>query len=84
MLLLGTGVGRHLNKSLKYDVTTEVGIYNRKQESRKTENKVSTKKAIKKTRKKERKHALDQESVQERKKTFFIGRVLVFFLNSHL
>ena len=49
--------------------TSEVGIYKRKQESKKTRrNKNSTKKAIKKKRKKkERKHALDQESDEEKK-----------------
>ena len=70
---------------------TEVGIYTRKQESKKTrtrtrkrsrkqekkkENKNSTKKAIKK--KKESKQELDQESDQDH----FLGRVLVFLLFS--
>ena len=46
-------------------VCTEVGIYKRKQESKKTrkkEKKNSTKKAIKKKRKQGRKQELDQES----------------------
>ena len=62
-----------------------MGIYKRKQESKKTksrprkrsrknenkkENKNSTKKAIKKTRKQERKQELDQEIDKEKKKNF--------------
>ena len=53
-------------------VSPENGIYNRKQESKKTRNqesKNSTKKPIKKKRKQERKQDLDQESNQENKKT---------------
>ena len=45
-------------------LSTEVGIYKRKQE-----NKNSTKKATKKKRNKGRKHALDQESDHEKKIT---------------
>ena len=62
------------------DGSAEVGIYKRKQESKKTrtrprkrtrkqEHKNSTKKAIKKTRKQE----LDQESDQEKKKKTPVG-----------
>ena len=50
---------------LIYLLQTEVGIYKKKQESKKTKNTLSTEKAIKKIRKKERKHALDQESDEE-------------------
>ena len=39
----------------------EVGIYKRKQESKKQEDTLSTKKAIKKIRKQERKQELDKE-----------------------
>ena len=47
---------------------SEVGIYKRKQEGKKTRTRPR-----KRSRKKERKHALDKESVQEKKKTFFFS-----------
>ena len=63
----------------------EVGIYERKQESKKTRRQELDQKSDQNTtRKKERKHAVDQESDQEKKKKLsflidrFLGRVLVF------
>ena len=67
-----------------------MGIYKRKQESKKKENKNSTKKAVKKTRKKKE----NKDSTKKKNLFFldhFLGRVLGFFLvflfffiNSHL
>ena len=46
----------------------EVGIYKRKQESKKTRKHAFNKESDQEKKKKERKHALDQESYQEKKK----------------
>ena len=59
-------------RDLFLNLFSEVGIYKRKQESKKTKNK--------KTRKKERKQKLDQESDQEKRKLFlFLGAFLFSF-----
>ena len=63
--------------------STEVGIYKRKQENKKT---TFDQESDQEKNKKERKHALDQESDQEKMKKLsffldhFLGRVLVVFL----
>ena len=60
----------------------EVGIYKRKQESKKTRKQELDQESDQKTRKK-RKKELDQESDQEKLSFFldhFLGQVLVFFL----
>ena len=58
----------------------------KKKRKKKKENTLSTKKAIKRNEngqeKKERKHALDHESDQEKKKTFFISYFLLKILTS--
>ena len=74
-----------LEHGATWDVThTEVGIYKRKQESKKAGTR-----PIKRSRKQEGKQELDQESDQEKKKTtffldHFLGRVLVFLLSCFL
>ena len=69
-------------KLTSLSLCTEVGIYKRKQE-----NKKSTKKAIKKTKKKKEENKNSTKKVIKKKRKFFLfflglflGRVLVFFL----
>ena len=72
--------------------SSEVGIYKRKEESkkarkqenkktRKQKNKNSTKKAIKKTLKSGSKHVLDQESVQGKNIKNFLFFLIVFLVD---
>ena len=89
----------YTNASRTHSLTgrTELGIYKRQQESKKTrtrprkrsrkQNKNSTKKAIKKTRKQEIKQELDQEKKKKKLSFFldhFLGRVFVFLLSCFL
>ena len=56
-----------------------MGIYKRKQESKKTRKHAFDQESDQEKKKKERKHALDQESDQEKKKNFLF--FLLSFIN---
>ena len=70
-------ISRHLSR---IKPCAEVGIYKRKQESKKTRKHDFEQDIYQEIKKKERKHALDQESDQEKKKTFFFFFLLSCFL----
>ena len=67
--------------ALRNPAIREVGIYKRKQESKKTRKHAFDQESDQEKKgKKERKHALDQDRNQEKRKTLFLFLLLSFFL----